>query len=188
MSTPQLLRATVVWTYDDYRQMPDDGIRYEVIDGDLHMTPAPSTSHQRASKRIQIELILQLERSGKAVVYDAPIDVIFSDTRTVQPDLIVVVNERANIISERGIEGAPDLVVEISSPGTSKRDHETKRKLYASEGVREYWLVDPIAKRFLILRLDVSGYAEAGSFGPGDRVRSEIFPELELYVDVVFAP
>lgn len=187
MSNTDPVRANVEWTYADYRLMPDDGLRYEVIDGDLLVTPAPSISHQRASKRIQTELILQIEHRGKGVVYNAPVDVIFSDRRTVQPDLLVVRAERTSIISERGVEGAPDLIVEILSPSTEKTDREIKRKLYASEGVGEYWLVDPAARTVEVLTLTRSGYDLRDRFGPTDQVESGLF-EVNLAIDAIFAP
>ncbi|MBI3179483.1 MAG: Uma2 family endonuclease [Deltaproteobacteria bacterium] len=187
MVSSEAPRAKVVWTYDDYRQMPDDGRRYEVIEGEIYVTPAPTISHQTASKRIQTELILQLERTGKAVVYDAPVDVIMSPTRVVPPDIVVVATKRRNLVSERGIEGAPDIIVEILSPGTASVDRGAKQKLYAAAGVREYWLVDPQAHVVQVLALRGDGYQEHGNFGPGQRITSGLF-DLSLAVDEVFAP
>jgi Uma2 family endonuclease len=167
--------------------LPDDGNRYEVVDGALVATPAPTTTHQTVSKRIQVELILQLERHDIALVHNAPIDVIFSETRSVQPDLVVVRMARRNIVTERGIEGAPDLVVEILSPSTEKTDREVKAKLYASEGVPEYWIADPEAHVIEVHVLGEDGYACAGHYGPGSRVISGLF-DVDLEVDAIFAP
>jgi len=179
-------RAKVVWTYQDYRLLPDDGHRYEVIDGDLHVTPSPSILHQTISKRIGLAFMLQIERPGHGIVYFAPLDVIFSETRTVQPDLVVLRRRRRNIITGRAIEGAPDIVVEIISPSTGDRDRGLKRKLYASEGVAEYWLVDPEQHGVEVLTLSAEGYQLFGRFGPGQQVRSATF-ELELEIDEIFA-
>jgi len=175
----------VVWTYSDYRSLPDDRNRYEVIDGDLYVTPSPTTAHQKASKRIQMLLMTQIEERGLGVVFAAPLDVILSDTRVVQPDLVAVRREREGIVTERGIEGPPDLVVEILSPSTEKTDREAKAKLYASVGVPEYWIVDVAAHTIEVLELDVAGYRLRARHGPGGRVASTVF-ELDVDIDRVF--
>jgi Uma2 family endonuclease len=182
-----VVRAKVVWTYDDYRTLPDDGRRYEVVDGDLLVTPSPSTVHQRVSKRIQHALMVQVEQAGKGVVFDAPIDVLFSPTRVVQPDLLVVMNPRQGIITERAVEGAPDIVVEILSPSSRSADLHSKRTLYASEGVREYWIVDPEAHAVEVLELAPEGYRTRVQCKPGDRIDSGVV-RIELAVDEIFRP
>jgi Uma2 family endonuclease len=179
-------KAAVTWTYSDLRSIPDDGKRYEIIDGELIVTPSPSTVHQTVSKRIQFLLMQQVEHTGQGAVFSAPLDVIFSATRTVVPDLLVVSASRRGIITERGVEGAPDLVFEILSPSTRSLDLQAKRKLYASEGVREYWLADPEAHTLELLVLGPDGYESHGIAGPGQRLRSTIF-ELDLEIDPVFA-
>jgi Uma2 family endonuclease len=186
MTVPRIERARVQWTYEDLRLMPDDGQRYEVIDGDLLVTPSPTTTHQTLSKRIQFALMQQIELRGLGQVFNAPIDVIFSRTLTVQPDLLVVRTERANCITERGVEAAPDLVIEILSPSTEQNDRERKAKLYASEGVPEYWIVDTAQRCIEVYQLSDTGYALLGMFGPGTRVESRGF-ELDLAIDPLFA-
>jgi Uma2 family endonuclease len=186
MVTRDVKPARVTWTYADYRGLPDDGNRYEILDGELLVTPAPTITHQKVSKRIQLVLMLQIEQKGLGVVFDAPVDVIFSETWTVQPDLLVVRAERSAIVTERGIEGAPDLVVEIISPKTAITDRQQKQKLYASQGVAEYWLVDPAAHSIEVLELGEEGYTLRGRFGPGDRLESGLFA-LDLPLDPVFA-
>lgn len=180
-------RARVTWTYADYRLMPDDGNRHEIIDGELFVTPAPTTIHQAISKRLQFHLMLQLEETGRGIVFNAPVDVLFSTTRTVQPDLLVLHPTRRNIVTKRAIEGAPDLIIEILSPGTAERDQTLKRKLYASEGVREYWLVDPDQHTVEVMTLQEEDYDLHGRFGPGDTVTSVTFA-LTIPVDPIFAP
>lgn len=186
MSAPIVERARVQWTYEDLRLMPDDGQRYEVIDGDLLVTPAPTITHQTVSKRIQFALMQQIEQRGLGQVFSAPTDVIFSRMRTVQPDLLVVRTDRTNFITERGVETPPDLVIEILSPSTEQIDRERKAKLYASEGVREYWIVDPAQRSIELFGLAASGYELLDSYGPGSRLISRVF-EFELAVDPVFA-
>ena len=131
-------------TWQDVQQMPDDGNRYEAIEGDLYVTPAPTTRHQRVSKRLLYALDRILERPGLGEVFIAPYGVEFPATgEGVQPDIVFVSQERRDTITEAGIVGAPDLVVEILSPSTAGRDRTIKLRLYEREGVREYWIVDP---------------------------------------------
>lgn len=177
--------AHVTWTYEDFCQLPADGRRYEILEGDLYVNPAPTTTHQTISKRLQFELMVQLERTGKGIVFDAPVDVIFSDKTVAEPDLLVVRPARRNIISERGIEGAPDLIVEILSPSTARNDRGVKSKVYAANGVAEYWIVDGSARRVELYSLGATGYGEATVFGPGSRALSRVF-EFELSVDALF--
>lgn len=186
VATETLRRATVTWTYADLRAFPDDGHRYEVVNGELLVTPSPTTIHQTVLKRILRALLTQVEDPGRGIVFPAPTDVVFHETRAVVPDLLMVATARRSIITPRGIEGAPDLVVEILSPSTRAADREVKRKLYASEGVAEYWLVDPDDHSFEVLALDETGYRLHGRFGPGQRVSSALFP-FDLEVDPVFA-
>lgn len=128
-------------TYEDYCRMPA-GLRYELVEGDIRMTPSPSVFHQEISKRLGKLLLEWIEGQGLGLVYDAPIDVVLSEHNVVQPDLLYVSRERLGIIKEANIQGAPDLVVEILSPSTAEWDRVTKRRAYERYGVRELWLVD----------------------------------------------
>ena len=131
-------------TWQDVQQMPDDGNRYEAIEGDLYMTPAPTYRHQRVSWRLGKALDRLLEEPGHGVVVQAPFGVEFPATgEGVQPDFLFVSEARRGIISNAWISGAPDLVVEILSPSTASRDRGLKLRLYERQGVREYWIVDP---------------------------------------------
>ena len=132
-------------TWEDVLRMPDDGNRYEFIGGRLYVTPAPATRHQRISKRLQAALMRVLEDAGRGEVFDAPFLVEFPGIGDrVQPDLIFVSDRRREIIGEKQVLGAPDLVVEILSPSTAHRDRGIKLDLYARCGVRQYWIVDPV--------------------------------------------
>ena len=132
-------------TWEDVLRMPDDGNRYEFIGGRLYVTPAPVTRHQRISKRLQAALMRILEDTGRGEVFDAPFLIEFPGTGDrVQPDLIFVSDERREIIGEKQVLGAPDLVVEILSPSTAHRDRGIKLDLYARCGVGQYWIVDPV--------------------------------------------
>ena len=130
-------------TWQDVQQLPDDGHRHEAIEGELHVTPAPSIRHQRVSQKLEQELLRLLEAPGHGIVIDAPVGVEFPSTgEGVQSDIVFVSSARTHIIADAAIRGAPDLVVEILSPTTEQRDRGVKRKLYERQGVLEYWIVD----------------------------------------------
>jgi Uma2 family endonuclease len=123
--------------------MPEDTRRYEAIEGDLYVIPAPSRRHQWAVHQLDVELHRLLVEPGHGEVYPAPFGVEFPDTEEgVQPDLLFVRRERLDIIGEDWLRGAPDLVVEILSPSTAKKDRGVKLKLYRRQGVAVYWIVD----------------------------------------------
>lgn len=131
-------------TWQDVQQLPDDGKRYEAIEGDLYVTPAPSIRHQRISLRLERALMTILVDSGRGEMLHAPVGVEFPDTEEgVQPDIIFVSDERKGIVADAWLMGPPDLVVEILSPRTSHRDRGIKLRLYERQRVAEYWIVDP---------------------------------------------
>jgi Uma2 family endonuclease len=138
---------TKLITYDDYRTLPDNGKRYEIIGGELFMSPGATDKHQLVSHLLEYELenCMQQHRSG--LIYDAPFDIVFSMTDVVQPDIFYISNERTHIITENNIIEAPDLVVEILSESTKVRDQTTKKTLYEKYGVKEYWLVYPVEEK-----------------------------------------
>ena len=144
--------------YLEYCGLPDDGWRHEVIDGGHIMTPAPSTTHQTVSKRLQHQLYTQVELAGLGVVFNAPVDVQLSEHDIVQPDLVVVLKDRTRMIAHAKINGVPDLVVEILSPSTAGTDTALKKQLYERTGVAEYWIVDPDQQRLQRYRLIEGGY------------------------------
>jgi Uma2 family endonuclease len=129
-------------TYSDYAQLPDDGRRHEIIDGEHYVSPSPSSAHQDASRHIQFQLYEHIEVEGLGKVYNAPMDLQLSDTDVVQPDLMVILREHEHYISPSRIIGTPDLIVEIKSPTTAEHDRGVKRSLYQQYGVPEYWIVD----------------------------------------------
>lgn len=140
---------TPLYDLRDYELLPDDGKRYEIIAGDIYMTPAPSVVHQIISRNLQLILMLWAREGaegGHGEVLNAPVDVELGPHDIVQPDLIFVSQARRSIITTRRIVGAPDLVVEILSGSTADRDRDIKLRAYDRVGVREYWLVDPEAK------------------------------------------
>jgi Uma2 family endonuclease len=178
-------RANVRFNYHDYLQLPEDK-RYEILDGELYVVPAPNIKHQRVSKRLETYLIRQVEERGLGEILHAPCDVVFSEENVVQPDILFVRQERRGIIGETNIPGAPDLVIEILSPATRTKDLEIKRKIYAGFGVREYWVVDPDAATVEVLTWDKQGYITAGIYRESDRVSSPLLPELNLPLRELF--
>ncbi|HEV8324683.1 MAG TPA: Uma2 family endonuclease [Myxococcota bacterium] len=174
-------------TYDDYAALPDDGRRYQLFEGDLDVTPAPSPAHQRISRNLQLELMLHVRDQRLGAVYNAPIDVIVADDTIVQPDLVFLRREQLGLVSARGIEGAPDLIIEILSPKTARVDRTTKMRLYARAGVREYWIVDPDAAAVEVYALAERTFELAATAARGGQVRSPLLPELVLPVDAIFA-
>ena len=167
-------------TYSDYAALPDDGRRYELHHGELSVTPAPGTRHQEAIVNL-IGLLLQYVKSrGLGKVFVAPTDCILSNVTVVQPDVFYIAADRLSIISERGIEGAPTLVVEVLSPSTAHLDRGRKMTLYAEHGVPYYWIADPESRSVEAYMLTGSAYALAG------RVTSELAalpPFSDLMVD-----
>jgi Uma2 family endonuclease len=169
-----------ILTYGDYAALPDDGRRYELHWGELWVTPAPGTRHQEAIVNI-IGLLLQHVRSrGLGKVFVAPTDCILSNVTVVQPDVLYIATDRLTIISERGIEGAPTLVLEVLSPSTAHLDRDRKMKLYLEHGVPYYWIVDPESHSVEAYTLTGAAYALAV------RVTSELAalpPFSDLMVD-----
>jgi Uma2 family endonuclease len=156
------------FTYQDYLLLPDDGRIHEIIDGDHYMSPAPGTYHQTVSRRIQFQLYQQIEIPGLGVVFNAPTDVELSQFDIVQPDLLVIPRRQSRQVSPSRILGAPDLVIEILSEHSLRRDRELKLGAYERTGVREYWIVD--VEAHLVQKYVRSGerLTDAGSFG--DRI------------------
>ena len=131
-------------TYEDYMTFPDnDGIRKEIIEGDLFMTPAPSIQHQRILRKLSIILDNYVDMNRLGEILFAPCDIIFSDINVVQPDLIFVSRDNYQIRTELNIQGAPDLLVEILSASTKDSDRIFKKHIYEKFHVKEYWIIDP---------------------------------------------
>jgi Uma2 family endonuclease len=180
-------QPAVKLTYDDYRATPDDE-RYELLDGELTVVPAPNLKHQEVLGNLHYLLrrFITEHESGRLLL--APCDVVLSDTDIVQPDLLFVSREREHLLSSgQNVQGAPDLVVEILSPSTVERDRGEKRALYGKYGVTEYWLVDPIAETVSIHRQRAGVLAVTRTFGREQTLRSALLAGLELRLDDVFS-
>jgi len=167
-------------TYDDYVGLPNDGKRYEILDGELSVSPAPMTQHQIASINLTM-LLYQFVRSHRlGRVLEAPTDVILAETTIVQPDILFVSAERASIITDRAVEGPPDLVVEILSRWTARQDRTTKATLYARFSVPHYWIVDPEERTIELYEIERDSYRLATKESGAATIHPALFPGLEI--------
>jgi Uma2 family endonuclease len=145
-------------TYRDYEALPDDGRRYQILDGTLDVTPSPSPDHQDVLANLHAAVRDHVKVHGRGRTFFAPVDVILADNTVVQPDLVFLDAERTHLVSPRGIEGAPTLVVEVLSPSTAAIDRGMKSRLYARHGVAYYWIVDVDARAIEAYELIAGGY------------------------------
>jgi Uma2 family endonuclease len=170
----------VVLTYKEYEALPADGRRYEIHEGELSVTAAPSPRHQIISRNLFRILDTYVKTQGIGEVLYAPLDVILSDTSIVQPDIVYLDPARVGAISQRGVEGPPTLVVEVLSPATTLIDRSTKHQLYASYGVPFFWLVDPEGRTVDAFVLGPQGYSLAVRAFGNDPVNPPPFPDINL--------
>ena len=154
---PVLEKQARRWTYEEYYQLDDDQ-RYEIIDGNLLMAPAPDTWHQDWSRKLFRVVDRFVVKSGLGELFYAPVDVVLDAENTVQPDLVFISSAKLGIIQQRGIFGTPDLLVEIVSPSSVRRDRYDKKELYARFGVKEYWIGDQANKTLEVLTLKEGRY------------------------------
>jgi len=184
MITPVAQKAKL--TYNDYLKTPDDK-RYELIEGELIMTPSPVTYHQWVSKNIEYELERFVREKKTGRIFDAPYDVCLDNENVLQPDILYISRERFSIIEEKNIQGAPDLIVEILSESTAYNDLIKKKKLYAKHGVREYWIVDPGEKSIEVYSLVRKEYVLSSSFSINDNLISPLLTGLNIELASVFS-
>lgn len=180
--------ASTKLTYDDYAAFPEDGRRHEIIDGEHYVVPSPIIKHQATSGRLFYSLMAYLKQNPIGRVFSAPCDVVMSDLDIVQPDILYIANERAEIITEKNIQGTPDLVVEILSESTRHTDEITKRKLYERFGVSEYWVVDPVVDSVKIYRRIDGRYQRVAEISSetGGRLETPLLPGFAMDVADVF--
>jgi Uma2 family endonuclease len=174
-------------TYDDLASFPDDHLRRELIAGELFVTPSPIRAHQWAVMRITQALANHADEHG-GLVYPAPMDVVFSPSDVVEPDVVFLGSDRAqHLTDERFVDVVPDLVVEVSSPSTRRLDLIKKRGLYEREGVPEYWFVDLEAEQVDVHRLDATGhYGAPNTLGIDGTLTCLAAPGFELEVAGLF--
>jgi len=170
----------VVLTYADYAALPDDGRRYEIHEGELSVTAAPRTRHQEIIGNLFAALRAHVIGRALGKVFVSPIAVILSDITVVEPDIVYVATDRLPLISDRGIEGAPTLVVEILSPSTAQTDRHTKMQLYARHGVPWYWIVDPDSRTVEVYALGEGGYALSTRVAGDEQLSAEPLTDLVI--------
>jgi Uma2 family endonuclease len=182
-------------TYEQYLTFPETIQRYEIIDGDMKMPPAPSFEHQWIADSLVLNLRPFVQQRQLGVVVSVTVDVLIQrePLRTRQPDVLFLSTARTGIRGREGLRGlqtlntAPDLVIEVLSPSETRRDVADKLTDYRAIGVQECWLVSSEAQTVEVLRLNKEAEHRVGLFGIGDTVRSEVLPELQLTVEEIFA-
>lgn len=194
MTLPAIQQASVAWpeqgrwTYEDWLTLPDDGFRYEVVEGELFMSPPPNLDHQNAVSGLIEYMRRHARLNDLGLVLTAPIAVrIPGSETTVQPDILFVSKARENILRTNFIDGAPDLVVEVLSPNNWVYDRGVKQEAYRRAGVREYWLVDYRARIVDVLVLEGEEYIQRGRYGEGETAPSEVLTGFAVAVADIFA-
>jgi Uma2 family endonuclease len=175
-------------TYDEFQTLPRDGSkRFELIEGEVFMTPSPNTSHQRAVARLLRALADFADEHDLGEVFIAPYDIVFSKWTALEPDLLFVGKEQRSIITDANVQGVPDLVIEILSPSNKEYDRDTKLRAYEKAGVPEIWYFDPEDKTAEILNLGSDGRYRVTRLSANAGITSRVFPGLSLMLDRVFA-
>ena len=174
------------FTYDDYIALPDDGKSYEIIEGDLSMTPAPSPRHQAVQLRLGSLLLAFLDKHSLGRVFVSPIDLVLSMVDVVQPDLLFVSQSRLNIIAEKNIVGIPNLIIEILSSSSITRDQKEKLNLYQRYGLPEYWIVDPDSQTVEVYLSAANRLEKVETLKLDKQLHSRQIPGLVLALTEIF--
>ena len=178
-------KPSIKFTVKDYMSTPNEK-RYQLLDGEMILAPSPNTRHQRIFRRLSKALADFVETNRVGEVFSAPYDVVLSDHDVAQPDILFVSNSRSSIVTEANIQGAPDLVVEILSPGTATYDRGYKQALYSRHGVREYWLVDPEAETVEVLAEGAQALLLHTTHRRGENLTSPLLAGLAIDLEQVF--
>ena len=179
-------QTRVRFTCNKYLLVSED-MRCEILDGSRYVVATPGTRHQRISRNLLVALCRHVKKNALGEILSAPYDVIFPEGNVLQPDILFVRKERTGVIGEMNLRAAPDLVVEILSADSRRRDMEVKKKIYARYLVPEYWVVDSEAATVELLLWSELGYITAGAYGEEDRFSSPLLPGLGLALHEVFA-
>jgi Uma2 family endonuclease len=181
--------SSVKFTYEDFLNFPNDGKRHEIIDGEHYVTPAPNTKHQTVSMNLTSAIAGYLRARPLGVLFAAPFDVVFSDLDVVEPDLLYISRDRASLLTDQHVRGAPDLVVEILSSTTRRTDEITKRKLYEKFGVAEYWVIDPELETIKVYRRVGDAFERVSELDlhRGESLTTPLLPDFSVPLSDVFA-
>jgi Uma2 family endonuclease len=180
-----LTKPAGTWTYEDLFALPDDGRRYEIIEGELYEMPAPTGTHALTIMNLISVLLPIVAKLGGQLV-TAPIDTFFTGANPVQPDLLAILPGNPARIVDRGVEGSPELIIEVLSPSNRVHDILTKRALYGRAGIQEYWIVDPAARSIEVLTLDGGVLRESGIASGRDLLVSPLLGQLPAATDDLF--
>ena len=172
-------------TYQDYAALEDDR-RYELLDGKLILLDSPNRDHQSVRIHLMFDMYTFVKENDLGWVYGAPFDVLFTDTDVAQPDIMFISREREHILTHANVQGAPDLIVEILSPSSSTRDWRNKRELYASHGVREYWIIDPANRIVSVLLLQDGVLDIEQTLTEDDTATSTVLDGFSVSLDRIF--
>ena len=172
-------------TYADYLKTSDE-LRYELLNGELVMAPAPLLYHQFILRKLLNAMSAYIDEHKLGELFCSPTDVVLSDTDVVQPDILYVSKQRSHILKPESVQGAPDLVVEILSPSTAELDRTMKLELYARYGVTEYWIVDPDAKTIMVLLRGESRFEVVGIYGESQTLHSPTLKGLNVSLGEAF--
>ncbi len=174
-------------TYRDLWHTPEDGNRYEIIEGVVYATPPPLTMHQRVCRNIERIIDRHVTKNDPGEILYAPVGVVLEKPSSVQPDVIFVAKDRLSIIQEKAVFGAPDLIVEVLSPSAAARDRGLKKELYAPRtGVCYYWLFDPRKKILQAFRLEGNRYVLEAEHTGSVTFRPSLFPTLVIHLTEVW--
>ena len=171
-------------TISDYEALPE-GSPYQLVEGELIMSPAPGFEHFRSSKRVFVRLYRLIEDAGKGEVIYAPVDLYLDEENVYQPDIMVVLKGSKAKITSKGVYGAPDVVVEVLSPSTAYYDLRVKKKVYERAGVREYWIVDPMERSLEIYTNSDEGFKLTSMAVERGKVVSKVL-DIDLDLEEVF--
>ncbi|HEX6480115.1 MAG TPA: Uma2 family endonuclease [Ktedonobacteraceae bacterium] len=174
------------WTYDDYAALPNDGQRYEIVNGVLVMAPAPTPEHQDIVLEIVAHLRTHIKLAGLGRVFPSPVDVDLGPKNIFQPDVVVVLNAHLDRVTAKKIVGAPDLVVEVLSRGSEVMDRIAKYAIYAHAGIPEYWIVKPATRTVEVLVLENGEYRSLGLFHGPQMLLSQVVPAFPVAVEQFF--
>jgi Uma2 family endonuclease len=176
------------WTFDDWLRLPDDGFRYEIIEGELYVSPPPSVEHQNAVSSLLAEMRQYARKKKLGLVLTSPIGVRLPESDAiVEPDVLFVSKAKAHIVKKDFIEGAPDLVVEVLSPSNWMIDRGRKQETYRQAGVGEYWIVDYRARTVDVYVLEDGEFVQRGHYREGDSATSETLTGFAIEIAEVFA-
>jgi Uma2 family endonuclease len=174
------------WTYDDLAALPDDGRRYEIIEGSLFEMPAPSWVHVAIVMNL-IGLLLPIVQSLGGQLATAPVDLFLPGADPVEPDILAILPGSLAIAGGRGVQGPPDVIVEVLSPSNRTHDLLTKRALYGRAGVREYWIVDPEARTVEVLTLERDALHSVRLAAGNDAIVSPLLDDAAFPLTTIFA-